>query len=298
MKTVMKVFAILLAMVMIAAITPLAADADFGDFSGDGDYGGDSGGYDGGYDYDYDSDYGGGGFMPFPIMGGGSGFIVFMVIIFIIFFVIRSKGKGNSAPRAPGATPTTGLSPVDLLRQGDPAFSEDEIKVRLSNLYVQMQNCWTAKDLTPLQGDFTEEQYAQYDRQLQAYRDNGQTNYTERIAVLDVTIMGAKQDDVHDILIANVTARIVSYTVDDKTGAQISGDRNKEKFMVYEYTLVRPKGSKTVAENSNTAFNCPNCGAAININKSAKCPYCDSVITKADYDWVISGIKGISQRTS
>ena len=140
-------------------------------------------------------------------------------------------------------------------------------------------------------------QFAQYDRQLQSYRDKGQTVLVERVTVLDVALEGVKQDNTHDILVANLSTRIVEYTVNDKTGAIVRGDKNKEKFMKYEWTLIRPKNTQTVAQNKDSTMNCPNCGAPVNINKSAKCGYCDSIVSKADYGWVISGIKGLSQRT-
>ena len=46
-----------------------------------------------------------------------------------------------------------------------------------------------------------------------------------------------------------------------------------------------------------TDLHCPNCGAPLDVNHSAKCEYCGQVITVDDYDWVISQIKGISQVT-
>ena len=296
--------------------------ADFGDYSGDDDYGYDD--YDDydydDYDYDYDDDddyyYGGGGSS-----GGGSGGSYsedspwisigsLIVLIILMWPIIRrilgaSRSEGVSGrPSRPnqnrprGAEATTGLRPVDAIREWDPNFSAEEIKQRLSKLYVQMQNCWTAKDLTPLRGDFTDAQFAQYDRQLQRYRDERQTNVVERIAVLDVTPKGVKQDGANDILVAEISARITSYTVDDRTGRVVQGNKNEEKFMRYEWTLIRPKGATTVRQSKDSAFNCPNCGAPLDINNSARCPYCGSIVTKADYDWVISGIKGLSQRTS
>ncbi len=63
--------------------------------------------------------------------------------------------------------------------------------------------------------------------------------------------------------------------------------------------------SANVTENTNTSqahttkahtINCPNCGAAVDVNKSAKCPYCDSVLNAKEHDWVISAIQGLKQR--
>ena len=43
---------------------------------------------------------------------------------------------------------------------------------------------------------------------------------------------------------------------------------------------------------------CPNCGAPVNINQTAKCEYCDSVITVENHDFVLSSIRGLAQRTN
>ena len=68
--------------------------------------------------------------------------------------------------------------------------------------------------------------------------------------------------------------------------------------MTYEWTLVRTKGTKTVKAESNETAHCPNCGAPLDLNHTAKCEYCGAIITAAEYDWVISAIKGIAQRTT
>ena len=295
-----KLFAMLL-IVFIFVGASISVTADFGDFSGDSDYGGSD------YDYDYDdyNDYGSsssyGGSRYNSSGTSDSGATVFACItIGVIYFLVLKKLRTNEKTKGnkpAGARPTTGLSPIDKIYSWDKDFSADEIKQRLSNLYVQMQNCWTEKDLTQLRGDFTDELFAQYDRQLKRYRDEKQTNIIERIAVLDVKLAGVKQDANHDILIVNMSTRITDYTIDDNTGKVIRGDKKAEKFMNYEWTLIRPKGSQTLAQN-NTAFNCPNCGAAMDVNKSAQCPFCKSIVSKAEYEWVIAGIKGLSQRTS
>ena len=309
MKKLMKNIGIFFMFIMLVVIFPVNTAADFGNFAGDSDYGGSSdysyssgGGYSSssGYNSDYSSDL---DWATLPLA-----MVLFVILMIYTFIEIkmeeRRKRKGQkqkqwrSQVQNPGAAPTTGLQSLRLLKQRDPDFSEFELKERLSKLYVQMQNCWTNKDITPLRGDFTDSQFAQYDRQLQQYRDNNQTSMVERIAVLDVNIRGLKSDSARDILIVNLSTRIVEYTVDDKTGTIVRGNKTKEKFMQYEWTLVRPKGTKTIAQSKDSALNCPNCSAPLDINKSAQCPYCGSIVSKVEHDWVIAEIKGLSQRTS
>ena len=298
----------IIALLLIAAFASISALADFGDFGGSDDYGGydsyDSYDYDDD-DYDYDSSYSGGssysGFndSPWYIQ-----LLSFGIVIFIIWLVLRKQGLfakkkgGSSAPRPAGAMPTQDLLPLETIYHWDRNFSADDMVQRLSNLYVQMQNCWQAKNLTPLRGDFTDPQYAQFDRQLDRYRKEGLTNVIERIAVLGVELRGVKRDETHDILVANIRSRVTDYVVSDRTGQVVRGSKTAEKFMEYEWTLVRPTGRETIKRTADTDYNCQNCGAPMNINNSAQCEYCGTVAVKADYDWVIAGIKGLSQRTS
>jgi len=299
-----KRLAILLSLLILLVIfaAPLSVRADFGDFSGGSDYGGsDYGGSDSGGSYDSDS----GSYSGSSVGDGETDpetvIIILIAVAIPVIIAVSNQNKNRTRSGtgsvAPGATPTTALQPIDRLQQDDPDFDPEAVKQRLSNLYVQMQNGWTACDISSLRGNFTDDQFAQYDRQLQAYRDAGHTPVVERIAVLDVSLMGCKQDEQHDILIANLYTRITTYTL-DKAGQVVSGSRTAEKFMTYEWTLVRPKGTKTQSGGQPlSTCNCPNCGAAIDINAAAKCPYCGSIVSRADYDWVIAGIKGLSQRT-
>ena len=288
-----------IALILAAAVIlggPFAI-ADFGDFGGSSDYGGsdwgssDWGSSDWGSSYDSDGSYSGG--------MSGLGVFILIALIVALYFVGSIAGKKKS--RRPAGATTVAASKLRTIaeyHQRDPRFSEPQMQGKISNLYVQMQNCWTAKNLDSLRPYFTDTAYAQFDRQLESYRQNRRTNYVERIAVLSVELRGWYEEEKNDCMVATVRTRIVDYTGDDQTGKIISGSNTAEKFMTYEYIMIRSSGYVTGAQDRAVdAFNCPNCSAPLNINYSAQCPYCDSIITTKDYDWVISSIKGVSQVT-
>ena len=139
--------------------------------------------------------------------------------------------------------------------------------------------------------------FAQMERQLDRYRVNKQTNRIERIAVLDVSISGWKQEKGNDVIIARLKTRITDYVTDDLTGEIVRGSNTAEKFMDYEWELIRTSGTKTAEQSGTTVHNCPNCGAVLNINHTAKCEYCGSIVTVEAHDWAVNGIKCIYQRT-
>ncbi|MBR5721341.1 MAG: TIM44-like domain-containing protein [Clostridia bacterium] len=300
MKKNFKILTVLLIAVAVLITLALPFSADLGDYSGGSDYGDWGSSSDYSSSYDYDSDYSG---IPFVFGGGGGdfGIVILIVAAIIIFIMIKNKKSGGSTgPVAPGATGVdrSTLKPMSALKEEDPMFSDTNFKEKLSNLYVQMQNCCTAKDIEPLRPYLTDNLYNQFNRQIEMLKQTNRTNRIDRIAVLEVELLGYTDDSVNDTVYAQLKTRITDYIIDDKTGAVVSGSNTAEKFMVYEWALIRSKGKKTDASVESKIVNCPNCGAPVNLNHTAKCEYCGTVIASADFDWTLTSVKGISQRTS
>lgn len=135
------------------------------------------------------------------------------------------------------------------------------------------------------------------DRQLDKYRKNGQTNCVEDISVLNVLIRGWKQEKGTDIMVVMLDTKITDYVVDDNTGDIVRGSRDEEKYMCYEWILVRTTGVISSRSAGITEQTCPKCGARVDVNQSAVCNYCGTVIEAEKFDWAVRNIRGISQRT-
>lgn len=312
MKRFYKWFVIAVCLMMTLTITLPAINTakalDFGDFSGGSDYGSSDSGSSWSSSSDWGSSSGGstyyssGSSYGYGGGGGGFGFAIIIIIVVVVIIIIKSKSSSaqQSQPVAAGATRTadSALRPMSEYTALDANFSEGDFREKLSNHYVQMQQAWQSKDISSVRPFFTDAYYAQMERQVQRYQSQGLTNYIDRIAVLGVTVRGFYQAGDMDHIIAEMRTRIVDYTLNDSTGELASGNKTAEKFMTYEWELVRKTGTITGVSDGMTVKNCPNCGAPVSINATAKCPYCNSVIIVEAGDWAISSIKGISQRTS
>ncbi|NLE13087.1 MAG: TIM44-like domain-containing protein [Clostridiales bacterium] len=301
-RLMMAVLLLLAAAICVCMLT-VGVGADFGGFSGDADFGGGGGGgggYDGGgssYDWGDDSDSSGSTELD-------DGTAIVIAVIFVIVVVVslfRSKTKPKSPTTIQGggaqATDISTLLPISQYLEVDPQFSEQAFIEKLANLYVQMQYCWTAKDIEQLRPYFSDSIFNQMASQLDMMKKSRRTNYVERIAVMSVNISGWRSDETDDVMVARLKTRITDYTLDDTNGNLISGSRTAEKFMDYEWILKRTRGKTTQALDGTQALHCPSCGAPLDVNHSAKCEYCGTVITTDDYDWVINSMKAISQQT-
>lgn len=304
-QPLLRIASFFLCLTLLCAIC-LPVFADFGDFSGDNDYGGgDYGGdYGGGYDYDYGGGYsysyvGSSSSRSSEAGDAGTQAVAFILLLFLIIGILAASAGSvqEDESRASGAEELPALEPIDYYSDVDPQFSSSRLEQKLSNLYVQMQQCWQEKDIEPLRPYFTDAYFSQLDRQLAAYRRSGVTNYVDRPAVLRVKLEGWRREDEEDHIYATVKTRIVDYKLNDATGELISGSRTAEKFMTYRYHLTRPVGEVSERPDGLRAVSCPNCGAPLAINETAKCPFCGSIVTAASHDFVIARIEGISQRT-
>ena len=303
MKRTIKILIFALGLFLI--ILPAFAGADFGGFSGDSDYGGS---WDSGSDWSsssWDSDYSSGSYYDDDSdvsgidIGISLAVMAAIVVLGLIFDVSekRKKKKQQNKPQGAQRTPDSRLQPLGDLAVTDPSFDANAMQEKISNLYVQMQNCWTDKNIESLRPYFTDALFTQMERQLNGLENQGLTNYVDRIAVLGVNLRGFYRQGDKEHLIVELRTRIVDYTVQDSNNKLISGDRNREKFMTYEWDMCRTAGSVTSKEGVMHSVSCPGCGAPLSINTTAKCPYCGRVVTLDEHDWALCAIKGIAQST-
>lgn len=312
MKWTAKILVFVLCILLMAL--PAFAGADFGDFSGDSDYGGS---WDSGSDWSsssWDSDYSSGSYYDDDSdvsgidIGISLAVMAAIVVLGLIFDVSEKRkkkkqygaGRPQSAqgrPQGAQRTPDSRLQPLGDLAVTDPSFDANAMQEKISNLYVQMQNCWTDKNIESLRPYFTDALFTQMERQLNGLQNQGLTNYVDRIAVLGVNLRGFYKQGDKEHLIVELRTRIVDYTVQDSNNKLVSGDRNREKFMTYEWDMCRAEGSVTTREGAMQSVSCPGCGAPLSINTTAKCPYCGRVVTLDEHDWALCAIKGIAQST-
>ncbi|WP_294410997.1 TIM44-like domain-containing protein [uncultured Ruminococcus sp.] len=308
MKKILRLIPMIVLILGLIIVPVRAKGLDFGDFSGDSDFGGgwdsgdsgwDSGGWDSG-----DSGWSSGGSSHSSGASVGDDLEAFIfVVIFLIIIVgpslLKSGKKSNRPVNTPHIQPTSpaSLKSVASYSGVDPSFSPTEFKEKLANLYVRFQNDWQAKNISELRPYMSDAMFAQMDRQLDAHRQRFETNCIDRISVLGVELLGWKQENGFDIMIAKLNTRIVDYVVDDRTGKVIRGSKIKEKFMTYEWTMARTTGVVTSRSTGTTSQTCPYCGAHVDINHSTVCEYCQSVLTTDTFDWVVTNIKALSQQT-
>lgn len=270
---------------------------DYGGGGGGGDWGGgDWGGSDwGSDDYDYGS-------------GGSVGFISVPVIIIIIVIIIISKNKGKgSTPTVRSGQGSQGANVFlpnrsdeiqNLIRKKDPNFTADDFVTFAKQVYIDIQMAWCGRDMTPVRPVLHQNLFNTTQRQVEEKKAQGIVYHYESIAINTAYLTSFVRDREFEYLTVYLNARMIDYQVDEKTGNIIRGDKTTRWDMRYKMKFVRSVGTLTKEKVSGTqGYNCPNCGAPLEITSSGECPYCGSVVTTGDYSWVLTDFTTVRNDT-
>ena len=164
------------------------------------------------------------------------------------------------------------------------------------DLYVKLQNAWTARDWEPMRPFETESLFEQHKSQLQGYIDTNRINIVDRIAVNYATLYKFRQEGDRDILEIALKATKKDYIIDATTKEVLEGNKEQDRISVYKMTFERKTGVLTPEGTGKVkTTNCPNCGAPTEITSAGKCPYCGSVITTGNNTWVLSGLEPLNR---
>lgn len=271
---------------------PVKADSGW-----DSDY--DSGGWDSGSDWDsgssWDSDWdydsgtfwsGGSYSSSFDGEGNIIASVIIVIIIVIVILSITNKNNRNKPNSGGRITPTKSNNYQDVstskIVEVDPTINIADLKSKAFTIYRDIQTAWMNFDTDTIRKLTTDEIYNMYSSQLETLKLKGQKNIMKDIALEEAKIIDIKK--VNNIITVSVYLRVkcYDYVIKEATGETVRG-KDKQKIII-EYVISLVKS----AVNNNTEEKCPNCGAPVEINSSATCPYCDSTLVKDAGDYVMS----------
>ena len=241
------------------------------------------------------------------IFGGGFGSLLFWIIIIVICIAVSKntkKGQNNNRNAEfynrqmtnnavnMQALEATQTQIENKIQANDPAFNKEEFVAWSKNLFVKLQQAWTARDWSTIRTFETENLFEQHKNQLQGYINNNQINVMDRICVNYAHLYNYRVEGDKEILTVRLNSRMEDYIIDATTKQVLKGQKGLDKVNTYLLTFIRKNGVKTkpgTIEVNTT--NCPNCGAPTQITSSGKCDYCGSVITTGEYNWVLSNLE-------
>jgi predicted lipid-binding transport protein (Tim44 family) len=202
--------------------------------------------------------------------GGGFGFgdlIIILIILAIVFFVIKRfrarkamELSSTGSAYAPSSytynepapdtyyepSPRDGVIAQGLrhIREMDPTFNEAGFKEAVEDNFFKIQSAWTKRDLSTVKNLLTPQILNTFQDDVNRYIANKQFNRLENIAVRQVDIVDAVQDQGEEYITVKFLASLLDYVVDEATGQTVSGSTSDPvKFLEY-WTFTRKVGQR------------------------------------------------------
>lgn len=305
-KNIKKIIAIILMLIVVSIYT--YSFADVGSFdrydsgsSWDSDWGSSSSSWDWDDDYSYSSSSDGDlGFLIGLLLGSNGGRIVFIIIIILIIVYAKNHKETMNRPRnvyrtnmanTDNITKDRSLQVERQIVAVDPLFNEEKFISFTKELFVKLQNAWTARDWEPMRLFETAELFEQHKSQVQGYIDTNRINVMDRIAVNYSYLYSFRQEGDKEILEVALKSTMKDYIIDATTKELLEGSKTEDRHTLYKLTFERKKGVLTQESDEIKTTNCPNCGAPTKITSAGRCEYCNSIILTANHGWVLVNIE-------
>ena len=215
-----------------------------------------------------------------------------LVAVLIVILIIKRRKKYIAQVMN---TEGTKLRTVKEYIKAYPSFSAARFRKGLSDLFGRYQNALCTKDPSGLRNEISSLLYAQLESEIKGYRRISQTYHADKLYISQDHILGWRNENDRDVMIVSLKTQFREYVTDDNTGEVVSGSKDHFRIKNYLLECARTAGVRNAGSANETAsMTCPKCGADLELNQSTKCPYCGSMISSSDFDWILSSIKEVS----
>lgn len=191
----------------------------------------------------------------FGSAGAGIGLLDILLIGFGIFMLVRFfrrkkpeasysyQSSGDSAYQAPAQSYEPQAEPVTAsVRRFDPSFDEKAFREEATDIFFKVQSAWKGRDMKTVESLLAPEILKVMRGQADEMKRDGRVNRLENIAVKDIFITEAWQEEGVEYITLKIDASVLDYVTDESGGVIEGSSTDPVKFSEY-WTFVRSIGS-------------------------------------------------------
>ncbi len=286
-------------MTSLALITVLSSwfDATLGDepqaggggrFGGDGGFGGGSGGSDDGIGWLF--------YMlirlaiEVPILG-----VPLLIGVAVVFVLGTRRGWWKHQERtirhaSVARKQRASHAAADVLRAHDPAFDEARFLARVRIAFHKAQAAWCAQDLAPLEPFVSDGVFERFTLQLAEQRQDGWRQGMDDVDLGRLALLQVASGEHFDTVTLRVPFAAKIYRIALANGERIRGSELPRDAFHECWTFQRRRGAQTLQGAGLIEGKCPNCSASLELNRTARCNHCASLVRNGQYDWILTEI--------
>ena len=174
------------------------------------------------------------------------------------------------------------------LQARHPDFSIEDLGVRVQGVYAAIQQAWSNGRWQDARPWVTDSLYQSLRFWIEEYTAHGLRNELRDIRLNRMQVVRVSTDAWYEAITLRIWGQMKD-TVVDRSGTVVGGDPNLDRVFSEYWTFLRASGSGGAASDAHA---CPSCGAALDkISQAGECGYCGSIITRGQFDWVLTRIE-------
>lgn len=191
--------------------------------------------------------------------GSGIGFIEILLFAGVGYWIYRrvrrpalatSHGSmqyenttySSSHERGPVVEASTVGPDFSSIRMMDPRFEPTGFVKSAQDTFFKVQAAWSRQDKTTLTFLCAPELARSWEQELAGLTARGQRNYMENIALRTTEITEAWTEQGQDYITVRLEANLLDYTVDEKSGMVVTGNRSEPVEFEEYWTFTRAVG--------------------------------------------------------
>jgi len=184
---------------------------------------------------------------------------------------------------------------AQTLRGLDAAFDEARFLARVRAAFEKAQSSWCRQELEPLRAFVSDGVFERFTLQIEEQKLDGWRQGMDAIRIGKLAILHVEPGQHFDTLSVLIPfeARIDRRSLAD--GAPIAGSQLPVDEFRECWSFVRRRGARSSNGEGLMEGRCPNCGAPLLLNQSARCGQCECLVRSGQFDWVLAEITQFSE---
>jgi rRNA maturation endonuclease Nob1 len=212
---------------------------------------------------------------------GNIGFIIAIIIIYLIYQALTKKSNGNSDDSVNNFYDDASTTDEDL--------PEGLTIQKIQTSFMNVQTAWQKKDLKDIRSWISDGVYQRYAVQFNIMNKLSQVNNLSNINISNISLLSTTQQGEYTTADVAISFEMDDYFVSEKYPSfnqSYDGDYGREIW-----TYIKRSDSKSTNDLYNSD-NCPSCGAPLEIKMGeiSRCGHCNTLTNNASFDWVLSEI--------
>jgi uncharacterized tellurite resistance protein B-like protein/predicted nucleic acid-binding Zn ribbon protein len=172
----------------------------------------------------------------------------------------------------------------------DPKFNIDQMGQRVRMAFMKIQDAWCKQNLSTVRPFISDGVHERFSLQIEEQKAFGYQDRMENVAIASVILVEFFEGKIFDVATLRIEAQAADYRISLNDGKRLSGSTTVTPFVEIWSWLRRHGVSRDPSKPGLIEGHCPNCGASVEMNQSAKCDHCGAQLRSGEFDWVLTEI--------